>query len=198
MRKMMMKGEAILLASLVCAAALTGCKGSADHGEIPAQGEQEEVQEALAEAEEDDNDKDSDASDQPEDVTVSADYLDDVKDRYPDYVDASESMNVKRSEYETVVLFHADGDAEDFRVFSMDLAIDENGNADYNPTEVFRAARLNKDTPVAVPLNFPGDMSVNGFCYKGPDGNLKTFIISISGKDGSLVISAENYAVPEQ
>lgn len=129
--------------------------------------------------------------------SVSVDYLDDVKGQYLNYVDASEIMKVNSSEYETVVLFHADGDVEDFRVFSLELNIDENGILNPIATEVFRAAELKKDAPVAVPLKFPGDMSLNGFCYKGPDGNLKTFTIGISGKDGSLVVNEESFAVPE-
>ncbi len=63
---------------------------------------------------------------------------------------------------------------------------------------MFHSAELKKNAPIAVPLNFPGDMSLNGFCYKGPDGNLKTFTVGISGKDGSLVINAEDFDVPEQ
>ena len=130
-------------------------------------------------------------------ATVSADYLDDVKEKYPNYVDASETMKVNSSDYDTAILFHTDGNVQDFRVFSVELNIDDNGNTDFIPTEVFRSAELKKESPIAVPLNFTGDMSLNGFSYKGPDGNIKTFTIGISGKDGSLVINAENFALPE-
>ena len=136
-------------------------------------------------------------SDQPENPKVSADYLDDVKGQYPDYVDASEIMHVNSSDYDTEILFHTDGDVDDFRVFSMELNIDENGNMDLTPTEVFRATELKKDAPIAVPLSFPGDMSLNGFCYEGPDGSLLTFTVGMSGMDGSLVINAEKFDVPE-
>ena len=129
---------------------------------------------------------------------VSVDYLDDVKDQYPDYEDAAKVMGVNTSDYETVILFYTDEDVEDFRVFSLDNNIDENGIPDYIATEVFKTSELKKDAPVAVPLNFPGDMSLNGFCYKGADGNLQTFTVGISGEDGSLVINAENFAIPEQ
>ena len=130
-------------------------------------------------------------------ATVSADYLDDIKEKYPDYVDASETMKVDSSDYDTVLLFHTDGSVQDFRVFSVELSIDENGGTDFIPTEVFRSAELKKEAPIAVPLNFTGDMSLNGFSYKESDGNIKTFTIGISGKDGSLVINAENFALPE-
>ena len=85
-----------------------------------------------------------------------------------------------------------------FRVFSMELNIDENGKADLIPKEVFRAAELRRDAPIAVPLDFPGDMSLNGFCYKGADGSFKTFTVGMSGEDGSLVINAENFDIPEK
>lgn len=131
-------------------------------------------------------------------ANVSADYLVDVEKLYPDYVDASETMKVNSADYETVVLFRTDVSVQDFRVFSLELNIDENGTPDFIPTEVFRSAELKEDAPIAVPLNFPGDMSLNGYCYKDSDGNIKTFTIGISGKDGSLVINAENFAVPEE
>ena len=106
------------------------------------------------------NDQDSLNSEQTKKTNVSVDYLDDVKGQYSNYVDASEIMKVNSAEYETVVLFHADEDVEDFRVFSLELNIDENGNANPIATEVFRAAELKKEAPIAIPLNFPGDMSL--------------------------------------
>ena len=147
---------------------------------------------------EDDNDQDSFPTEQTKKTEVSADYLDDVKTLYPDYVDASETMKVSSSEYETMVLFHTDGNVEDFRVYSLELNFDENGSVDFIPTEVFRSSELRKDAPIAVLLYFPGDMSLNGFCYKDSDGSLRTYTIGISGMDGSLVINAESFAVPEQ
>ena len=132
------------------------------------------------------------------DAKVSADYLDDVKGQYSEYVDASETMNVDSAQYEAVILFHTDKNVEDFRVFSLGLGIDENGSVGYIPTEVYCSAELRKDAPIAVPLNFPGDMSLNGFSYKESDDNLKTYTIGISGKDGSLVINAENFTMPEE
>ena len=149
------------------------------------------------EEKEEDGDQESFNTEQTKNPKVFVDYFDVVKDLYPDYVDASEMMKGNSAEYETVVLFHTDGKVEDFRVFSLELNVDENGGVDFIPTEVFRLAELKQDAPIAVPLNFPGDMSLNGFCYKGPDGNVNTFTVGISGEDGSLLINAENFAVPE-
>lgn len=146
----------------------------------------------------DDDAQDSFDTEQAKNPEVSADYLEDVKGLYPNYVDASEVMKADSTGYETFALFHTDEDVEDFRVFSLELNFDENGNVDFIPTEVFRSEELKKDAPIAVPLNYPGDMSLNGFCYKGPDGKYKTFTVGISGKDGSLVINAENFEVSEQ
>ena len=199
------------MATAFCGIVLTGCTDSAVSSNSSLQGNYEEatkeeysdegpskdvetVDEAVTEA--DDNDQDSSTPEHSESFTVSADYLEDVKGQYPDYMDASESMHGNRTDYETMILFHTDGDVEDFRVFSLELNIDEDGNVDYTPTEVFSATELKRDAPIAVPLSFPGDMSLNGFCYKGSDGNLKTFIIGISGMDGSLWIDAENFDVP--
>lgn len=128
---------------------------------------------------------------------VSADYLDNIKEIYPNYINASDIMKVNCSDYETVILFYTDESVADFRVFSLDLDIDESGNPNFIPTEVFRTAKLEKDIPIAVPLNFPGDMSLNGFSYKGNDENINTFTVGISGKDGSLVINKEYFELPE-
>jgi hypothetical protein len=65
------------------------------------------------------------------DPEVSADYFDDVKGTYTNYVDASEIMKVSSTEYETMVLFHTDKNVEDFRVFSLELNFDENGDVDF-------------------------------------------------------------------
>ena len=192
----------LLIFGVAICSVITACGNNSDPGNKTgtAAVEKEDVSNAEVSEENvtDNNDQDSFPTEQTKKPEVSADYLDDVKALYPDYVDASEAMKVSSSEYETMVLFHTDGNVEDFRVYSLELNFDENGDVDYIPTEVFRSAELKKDTPIAVPLYFPGDMSLNGFCYKEPDGNEKTYTISISGKDGSLVINAENFAVPEQ
>lgn len=121
---------------------------------------------------------------------VSADYLDDVSDQYPAYEDASELMKSDPSEYETVILFYTSEDVSDFRVLSLELTgVDENGNPDFNMTEVFNIPVLKADTPLAVPMSFPGDIPSNGFSYTGADGNVLTFTVSQSGYDGSLVTS---------
>ena len=112
-------------------------------------------------------------SDQAKEPTVSVDFLDDD------------------------IVFNTDENVEDFRVYSLELDIHDDGTVDYIPTEVYREAELTKDSPATVHLEFPGDMSLNGFSYKGSDGSVKTFTIGISGMDGSLVINAEDYELPD-
>ena len=218
MKKQKMKWSFFLVA-VMCACTLAGCGSTADSVEfIPEEDYKDYENYEDSEESMDDIDSfdetegyesdfiaeeksDKAANEAPgntcsESGIVLADYLEDVVDRYPDYIDASEQMNGSRTDYETVILFHTDRDVEDFRVFSLEMNIDDNGIPDFTATEVFRTGELKKDTPIAVPLSFPGDMSHNGFCFKGPDGNLETFTISQSGMDGSLVINPESFAVP--
>ena len=164
-----------ILVALLCASILAGCGGAKDYEEpYPEEDfENAETNEFNVEFAEEHAEKPA---------NVSVDYLDDVLDRDPDY--------------DTVVLFHTDQDVEDFRVFAMNMSINDNGEPSYDPEEVFRAPELKEDTPIAVPLNFPGDFSLNGFCYKESDGEFKTFTISQSGMDGSLVINPESFTVP--
>lgn len=190
----------LLIAGAVALCGMTACGNAAGAGNNK-ESESGSIEDVVSVEEESDPNVDAsgnDAAEQTEDPKVSVDYLDDVKGQYPDYVDASEIMNVNSAEYDTVVLFHTDVTVEDFRVFSVELDIDEDGPPEFTPSEVFHAAELKKDAPIAVPLNFPGDMSLNGFSYKGTDGNMRTFTVGMSGNDGSLVVNAESFAVPEQ
>ena len=215
----MTRWTVVLLTAALTAGVLAGCGRDADYDEYFPEEEFEEDAEYSDEDFYSDDDyvdeypeegesskeeetevyENGEAADQG-DTGVQADFFADVKDRYPNYIKASESVNVDSSDYvnQPVILFHTDGNAEDFRVYSIETNIGNDGRADYIPTEVFHAGELTKDAPVAVTLDFPGDFSVNGFSYKGSDGNVKTFIISLSGEDGSLVITPESFPVPGQ
>ncbi len=185
----------LLIAGVTICTGLTAC-GDASESSNRTNIKKESVATVFEDYSADNSNQDSSNTELDEENLVSADYLDNMKDQYHNYVNATESMKVDSSDYEAVILFYAEEDVEDFRVFSLDNNIDEDGNANYIPTEVYRSTNLKKDAPVAVPLNFPGDMSLNGFCYRGSDGTLHTFTVGISGKDGSIVTNADTFIIP--
>ena len=48
---------------------------------------------------------------------------------------------------------------------------------------------LDENTPLIIQTTFPGSASVRGLSYIDTTGNEKVFILSESGKDGSLVVT---------
>lgn len=125
---------------------------------------------------------------QPLDCKVRVDYFDDVA--YQSYYDDASEYMAMETEYETRVLFRSEEGARDFRLLSLSLRdVDVNGHATFDVTEVFNIPALRAGIPLAVPMSFPGDIPSNGFSYTDTDGTTKTYAISVSGRDGSLVVS---------
>lgn len=129
---------------------------------------------------------------QPLDCKVRADYadyLDDAAYKNSYYGDMSEYFALDEP-FETAVLFRSDEEVADFTLLALTLKdVDTNGHATFDTDEVFCIPALRADIPLAIPMNFPGDIPSNGFSYKDEDGTTKTYTISISGFDGSLVIA---------
>lgn len=130
---------------------------------------------------------------QSPDSKVRLDYLEDVAYMLAQYDDASEYLGgfyPPDTEFETTVVFRAEEEIKDFRLLSLSLRdVDDSGHATFDMTEVFRIPVLRPDTPLAVPMSFPGDIPSNGFGYTEADGTLRQFTVGMSGKDGSLEVS---------
>lgn len=47
---------------------------------------------------------------------------------------------------------------------------------------------MTPETPVAVQLNFSGDLPAYGFSYKDQNGKLHRFAIEVSGENGALLL----------
>lgn len=119
---------------------------------------------------------------------VYASYFDDVADRLPPYEDASTYL--PDGTYDTTVVFQTGEEAQNFKLLALALrGVDENGNAAFDIDEVFSLPALYPGVPLVVPMSFPGDMPSSGFSYTDADGTVKTFTLSVSGRDGTLVIA---------
>lgn len=125
---------------------------------------------------------------QPLDCKVHADFMNPLL--FQEYDDAAALFAAQLpagGEHETAVVFHAEEAVSDFRLLSLALRdVDQAGNAVFDSAEVFYLAALQK--PLSVPMDFPGDVPSNGFSYVDTDGSTKAFSVSLSGKDGSLVV----------
>ena len=125
---------------------------------------------------------------QPIDCKVRVDYFDNVN--YQSYYDDATEYMDAGVEYETKVLFRSEAGVADFKLLSLSLKdVDSNGNASFDITEVFNIPSLRSGIPLAVPMSFPGDIPSNGFSYTDTDGTTKTYAISVSGRDSSLIVT---------
>ncbi|MBQ9611488.1 MAG: hypothetical protein IJV14_02720 [Lachnospiraceae bacterium] len=55
--------------------------------------------------------------------------------------------------------------------------------------EIYHKRELTPDSPLIASVTFPGDMSAYAFSYYLEDGTERMFRITLSGKDGSLVVN---------
>ncbi|MDO4845978.1 MAG: hypothetical protein Q3977_05120 [Oscillospiraceae bacterium] len=129
---------------------------------------------------------------QTSEEAVRVDYLDDVSSELGTVVEQAYSffpeLYPEDAKFDTTVVFRSAEHLTDFRLLALEFSdIDADGSAIFSATEVFRRPEFG-GVPFLVPMNFPGDIPSNGFSYTEADGTVKTFSISVSGKDGSLVI----------
>ncbi len=128
---------------------------------------------------------------QPLDCKVRADFFDEAahQDVQYEYDDAT-GLLAAGGEYETKVLFRSEEGVSDFKLLALTLRdVDANGHATFDIAEAFSVPQLRAGVPLMVPMSFPGDIPSNGFSYTDADGTTKTYTVSISGRDGSLVIA---------
>ncbi len=128
---------------------------------------------------------------QPLECKVRADFFDEAAHQNVQYeYDDASKFFASDEQFETTVLFCSDEGVKDFKLLALTLKdVDANGDADFDVSEVFSVPELRANVPLMVPMNFPGDIPSNGFSYTDTDGTTRTYSVSISGRDGSLVIA---------
>lgn len=122
---------------------------------------------------------------------VRADYLEDVAAELTYYEDAAlYDGSLGGGDYETTVVFRSDAGVRTFRVLALALRdVDAAGRAVFDVSTVLELPALRAGIPLAVPMSFPGDIPNNGFSYVDEQGITRQFTLSMSGRDGSLVIA---------
>ena len=122
-------------------------------------------------------------------AVLSVEWADDVVDDTTDYIAYEPDYT---DQYTTHVLISTDSEVRDFTLYELSLAdVDDNGKAEYDMKECFSVKELKPDKPLCAGMNFPGDMPNNGFKYTDRNGTEHFFVISVSGRDGSLVVTEE-------
>lgn len=88
----------------------------------------------------------------------------------------------------TKVAFVAYKSFKDFKAYSMEPYV--SGDTMVNAKdEIYSHGELSPGKPLVIYFAFPGDFSANGFSFIDESGKERTYMITISGYDGSLEIS---------
>ena len=114
-----------------------------------------------------------------------------VQARYPSgpWIDCTVA-EVSGEDPVTEVLFTAAGVVEDFRILSLYLKdVDQEGHPEFLVEDEYRQETLPMGWPVIALLTFYGDIPNCGFCYTDELGETHYYAVSMSGFDGSLVVS---------
>lgn len=116
---------------------------------------------------------------------VTADYSENISD-YAEYI----TYTVDESEYSTKILFMAEGTVTDFSFLSLSIKdVDENGKATFDTESLYKLDKLTEEKPLEVTLTFYGDSPAYGISYKDAQGVTKNYTVTISGEDGSVILS---------
>ncbi len=99
-------------------------------------------------------------------------------------------FKVDESEYSTTILFIAEGTVTDFSFLSLSIKdVDENGKATFDTESLYKLDTLTEEKPLEVTLTFYGDSPAYGISYKDAQGVTKNYTVTISGEDGSVILT---------
>ena len=91
---------------------------------------------------------------------------------------------------DTKVAFITDKTVTEFKVLSVRVeGISEDGKAEISAETVYLQEKLEPGQPLVVNMTFYGDLPNYGIAYTDADGTVRSFTVSISGDDGSVVLS---------
>ncbi len=86
------------------------------------------------------------------------------------------------------ILFTPSAELTHFQLLSVSLAgFDDNGEQ-WEAEPVYTLESLTPESPLLASVTFIGDMPNNGFSYIDAQGERRSWILDMSGEDGSLVI----------
>lgn len=96
---------------------------------------------------------------------------------------------INNDSYAQDVVLLTDKDVKQFKIYSL-MPIDcEDGVFLKFDKKLYAARTFKSKKPLVLKLSFPGSMPQIGFSFAKEDGNLRKFVITESGKDGSVIVS---------
>lgn len=99
-------------------------------------------------------------------------------------------FKVDESEYSTIILFLAEGTITDFKFLSLTVTdVDDNGRMSFDTEILYTLDTMHEGKPVEVTLTFYGDTPAYGISYKDASGATKNCTVTLSGEDGSLILT---------
>ena len=88
------------------------------------------------------------------------------------------------------VTFTTDSRVEDFRIITVTTEIAEDGSAGYTRGEtLYAAAELGQGASLTAEITFMGVLPDRALCYRDTDGTERCFTLTVSGEDGSLLMT---------
>ena len=106
-----------------------------------------------------------------------------------DWLTDYDTFTAETSDVSVQVVFTVDRAVRDFKVLALAVEhVDENGMPSYSRVERYTQPELTPGTPLVVEMVFYGTFPNNGVSYLDEDGQTRTFVVSISGMDGSLLL----------
>ena len=116
---------------------------------------------------------------------ITVDYSENINN-YSDYI----SFTVDETADSTKLIFMSEGIVTDFSFLSLSITdVDEDGNVTFDTEPLYNLDLLTEEKPLEVTLTFYGDSPAYGISYKDAQGVTKNYTVTISGEDGSVILT---------
>lgn len=93
------------------------------------------------------------------------------------------------SEHQVKLLISCTQSLKNFNFLRLSIdGVDEAGNLITSTESIYHADTLMPDNPLVVTMTFFGDLPSYGISYEDENGETRNFYITLSGKDGSLLL----------
>ena len=147
----------------------------------------EETTTEIVQNDSNDTEKETDDPASDSESPISVKWADEVAGDSTDYISYEPDNS---DEYTRHVLFSTNKEVKNFRIVEVFIkGSDDEGNLEILYEERYKLDLFTPEKPLCAGMNFPGDIPNNGFVYTDENGKDRVFIVSESGKDGSLFVS---------
>lgn len=100
-----------------------------------------------------------------------------------------DTLTADESEYQVKLLLSSNRPVKNFSFLKLSIdGVDEKGNLITSTESIYNSDALTPDHPLLVMMTFYGDLPSYGISYVDENGETKSFFITQSGMDGSLLL----------